>query len=148
MSPSNMKPYKKCISENNIGAPLAPQKLLKTSHMWVDKKQQHKLNTIFPLKILSKTVARKIRHLVAIRIGMNKMAEGDEYLDYHDEILEQAAKPWSASLGVFFETKWWVLNALKLPHRTGKGKTGNPQSQPSRVSSLSSSQQRGARLKL
>ena len=96
----------------------------------------------------SQTVARKIRHLVAIRIGMNKMAESDEYLDYRDEPLERTAKPWRASLGVFFETKWRVLNPLKLPHRTGKGKTGNPQSHPSRVSSLSSSQQRGARLKL
>ena len=44
-------------------------------------------------RILSKnsspTVARKIRHLVTIRIGMSKMAEGDEYLDYHDETLER-----------------------------------------------------------
>ena len=67
-------------------------------------------------------MARKIRHLVTIRIGMNKMAEGDEYLDYRDEPLERTAKPWSASLGVFFETKWRVLNALKLPHRTGRGR--------------------------
>ena len=40
-------------------------------------------------RILSKnsspTVARKIRHLVT----MSKMAEGDEYLDYHDETLER-----------------------------------------------------------
>ena len=27
------------------------------------------------------------RNLVAFRIGMNKMAEGDEYLDYLDETL-------------------------------------------------------------
>ena len=27
----------------------------------------------------SQTVARKIRHLVAIRIGRNKMSDGDEY---------------------------------------------------------------------
>ena len=52
------------------------------------------------------------------------MAEGDEYLDYCNEPLEWTAKPWSASLGVFFETKWWVLNALKLPHRTGRGEDG------------------------
>ena len=32
-------------------------------------------------------MARKICHLVAIKIGMNKMAEGDEYLDYLDETL-------------------------------------------------------------
>ena len=76
------------------------------------------------------------------------MDEGDEYLDYRGETLERAAKPWSASLGVFLKMKWRVLNALKLPHRTGKGKASNPRSQPSRVSSLSSSQQRGARLKL
>jgi len=60
-------------------------------------------------RILSKnsspTVARKIRHLVTIRIGMSKMAEGDEYLDYHDETLERTAKPWSVSLGAFLETK-------------------------------------------
>ena len=29
------------------------------------------------------------------------MAEGDEYLDYLNEVLEQAVKPWSTSLGVF-----------------------------------------------
>ena len=91
---------------------------------------------------------QKIRHLVAIRIGMNKVAEGDEYLDYLDKTLELATKPWSASLGVFLEMKWWVLNALKLPHRTGRGKTGNPQLHPSHLSSLLSSQQQGARLKL
>ena len=39
------------------------------------------------------------------------MAEGDEYLDYRDETLERTAKPWSASLGVFLETKWRVLNS-------------------------------------
>ena len=66
---------------------------------------------------LSQTVARKICLLVTIRIGMNIMAEGDEYLDY-------CKKPWSASLGVFFKTKWRVLNALKLPHRTGRGEDG------------------------
>ena len=50
-------------------------------------------------------MARKICHLVTIRIGMNKMAEGDEYLDYLDETLEQAEKPWSTSLGAFLVTK-------------------------------------------
>ena len=33
---------------------------------------------------------------------MNKMAEDDEYLDYLDEILEHAAKPWSAFLGAWY----------------------------------------------
>ena len=79
---------------------------------------------------------------------MNKMAEGDEYLDYLNKTLERRAKPWNTSLGVFFKTKWRVLNFLKLPHRTGRGKTGNPQLHSSRVSFLLSSQQRGARLKL
>ena len=50
---------------------------------------------------LSQAVARKICHLVTIRIGMNKMAESDKYLDYRDETLERTVKPWSASLGVF-----------------------------------------------
>ena len=40
----------------------------------------------------SQTVAIKICHLVVIRIGMNKMAEGEEYLDCLDETLEWAAK--------------------------------------------------------
>ena len=62
-------------------------------------------------KNLSPTVARKIHHLVTIRIGMNKMAEGDDYLDYCDEPLEWTAKPWSILLGVFLEMKWWVLNS-------------------------------------
>ena len=43
-------------------------------------------------RILSKNssqiVVKKIRQLVAIRIGMKKMAVGDEYLDYLDETLE------------------------------------------------------------
>ena len=41
-------------------------------------------------KNLSQTVARKIPHSVTIRIGINKMAEGEEYLDCLDETLEQA----------------------------------------------------------
>ena len=75
---------------------------------------------------------------------MNKMAEGDEYLDYLNETLEWATKPWSASLGTFLEMQWQVLNSLKRPHGTGMGKTSNPQLHPSRVSSLSSSQEQGA----
>ena len=65
-------------------------------------------------KTSSPTVTRNIRHLVAIRIGMNKMAEGDEYLDYRAETLEQMAKPWSVSLGAFlrrnggFELTVWT----------------------------------------
>ena len=54
---------------------------------------------IHTYRILSKNssqiVVRKIRQLVAIRIGMNKMAESDEYLDYRDETLERAVKPWT-----------------------------------------------------
>ena len=42
------------------------------------------------------------------------MAEGDEYVDYLNEVLEQAVKPWSTSLGVFLETKQPVLKSLKL----------------------------------
>ena len=42
------------------------------------------------------------------------MAEGDEYLDYLNEVLEQAVKPWSTSLGVFLKTKQPVLNSFKL----------------------------------
>ena len=40
---------------------------------------------------------KNIRHLVTIRMGMNKMAEGDEYLDYHDKTLEQMANSWGVS---------------------------------------------------
>ena len=46
--------------------------------------------------ILSKnslpTVLSNVHHLVPIRMGMNKMAEGDEYLDFCNETLEQTAK--------------------------------------------------------
>ena len=41
----------------------------------------------------SHTVARNICHIIAINIGMNKMAEADEYLDCLNETLEWAAKP-------------------------------------------------------
>ena len=67
--------------------------------------------TVFSLKNSSPTVAKKIHHLVAVRYGMNKMGEGDTYLDYLDETLEWAAKLWSALLGAFLKTKWWVLNS-------------------------------------
>ena len=50
-------------------------------------------------------MARKICHLLAIRIGMNKMADGDACLDYLDETLEWVANTWSASLGAFHEMK-------------------------------------------
>ena len=59
----------------------------------------------------SPSLARNIHHLVAVRIGMIKMAEGDEYLGYLEETLERVAKPLSALLGVFLEMKWWVLNS-------------------------------------
>ena len=94
----------------------------------------------------SQTGARNICRLITIRIRMNKMVKGDEYLDYLSETLEWVAKPWSTLLGAFLKTKWRVLNSLKRPHRTGRGKTCNLQSHPSCDSSLSSSQ-RGARLK-
>ena len=41
---------------------------------------------------LSPNVPRKICHLVAITIGISKMAEGDKYLDYPDKTLERMAK--------------------------------------------------------
>ena len=47
-----------------------------------------------------------------IGIGMNKMAEGDKYLDYIDKMLEWTAKSWGAFLGAFLKTKWWGLNSL------------------------------------
>ena len=52
-------------------------------------------------KHLSLAVARKICHFVTIRIEINKMNEGDEYLDYFNETSERAAKPWRALLGCF-----------------------------------------------
>ena len=66
-------------------------------------------------------MARKIRHLVAIRIGMNNVAEGDEYLDYLDETLERAVKPWSALLGGVLEMKWQVLKAEGHSNRERSG---------------------------
>ena len=42
---------------------------------------------------------------------MNKLAEGDEYLDFLDETLERTAKPWSTLLGAFLEAKRRVLNS-------------------------------------
>ena len=72
----------------------------------------------------SPTVPRKIRHFVAIRIGMNKMAEGDEYLDYPDETLERTAKPSNALLGALFGvrvdyelTVWTVVRGYHV-HKT------------------------------
>ena len=41
-------------------------------------------------------MSREIRHLVAFRIGLSKIAQGDEYLDYPGETLERMAKVWSA----------------------------------------------------
>ena len=38
----------------------------------------HKKGVTLPYSLSSPTVARKIRHLVAIKIGTNKMAKGDE----------------------------------------------------------------------
>ena len=40
----------------------------------------------------SSRVSRKIDHFVAIRIGMSKIAKGDEYLNHPDEILGRMAK--------------------------------------------------------
>ena len=91
-------------------------------------------------------MARNICHLVAPRIVKNKIAEGDEYL--HLGNIRAGAKPWNTSFGAFLEREWRVLNSLKHPHWTGRGKTANPQSHPLRVSSLSSSQQRGESLRI
>ena len=55
-------------------------------------------------KNLSPYVSRNIQHLVAIRIGMNKMAADDKYLEYISKSLEQIAKRWSTFVrGV----PWW-----------------------------------------
>ena len=45
-------------------------------------------------------MARKIGQLVTIKIGMNKMVKGDEYLDYLDETLERMTKLGSAIVNV------------------------------------------------
>ena len=66
-------------------------------------------NIVFSLNIRHQLWPEKF---VAIRIGMNTMAKADKYLDYLDETLERAAKPWSALLGAVLETKWRVLNSL------------------------------------
>ena len=34
---------------------------------------------------------------------MNKMAKGDEQLDYHDETIERTTKSWGVSLGTFLD---------------------------------------------
>ena len=49
-------------------------------------------------KNLSPKVPREIRHLVAIRIGISKIAQGEEYLDYPGETLERIAKLWNATV--------------------------------------------------
>ena len=48
-------------------------------------------NSIYRIlsKYLSPFVSRKLCHLVAIKIGINKMVEGDEYLGYCNKILKQ-----------------------------------------------------------
>ena len=43
---------------------------------------------------MSPKVVRKIGRLVAIKIGISKMAKGDKYLYYPDEALERAVKLW------------------------------------------------------
>ena len=47
-------------------------------------------------KNLSPKVSREIRHLVAIRIGISKIVQGDKYLDYPAETLEMIAKLWNS----------------------------------------------------
>ena len=43
-------------------------------------------------KNLSPKVSREICHLVAVRIGISKIAWGDKYLDYRGKTLERIAK--------------------------------------------------------
>ena len=47
------------------------------------------------------------------------MAEGDEYLDYRDETLEQTAKPWNILLGAFLkmETQTTCLGTFQKNFR-------------------------------
>ena len=47
-------------------------------------------DTVFSLKSLSPNAPGKVCHLLAIKVEMNKMAEGKEYLDYPDIALEWA----------------------------------------------------------
>lgn len=46
-------------------------------------------------KKLSPNVPRKIRHMVAIRIGISGIAEDDKYVNYPVETLERMMKLWS-----------------------------------------------------
>ena len=55
-------------------------------------------STVFSLKFRH-PVSRKIGHLVSIRIGISKMAKGDEYLDYDpDGTIERMARKGSRSI--------------------------------------------------
>ena len=58
--------------------------------------RQWKLKYHILSKTLSSIMPRTFRHLVSIRMGMNKMAEGDEYLDYSNETLQRTAKSWGS----------------------------------------------------
>ena len=53
--------------------------------------------TILSLK-MSPKVARKIGHLVIIKIGMKNMVKGDKFLDYPDKTLERMANFGALSL--------------------------------------------------
>ena len=86
-------------------------------HLWLPNNANN-IYTVFSSKPQLRTyvpysspiVPRKFCHLVAIGMGMNKMAEVDEYLDYRDK-----TGGWQ-NLGVLcygcFSMKWWILNSL------------------------------------
>ena len=92
--------------QNSATHTASHQRLSNRTYMYLEMIAAHLRKRAFALshscsyrifsKNLSPKVFKEIRHLVAFRIGIREIAQGDEHLDYPGETLERIAKLWNA----------------------------------------------------